>query len=61
VDKTENTYTVPELAERWKVHTVTIYRMLENRTLPGFKVGKAWRISAATVNAYEDMNTLPNQ
>ena len=52
-------YTVPELAERWKVHTVTIYRMLERRELPGFKLGKAWRISAATVTAYEQ--ALPNQ
>jgi excisionase family DNA binding protein len=53
------TYTVPELAERWKVHTVTVYRMLERRELPGFKIGKAWRIAAATVAAFEQ--TLPNQ
>ena len=47
------TFTVPELANRWKVHPITIYRLLESRTLPGFKVGKAWRVSAATVTAYE--------
>ena len=50
------TYTVPELAKRWKVHTVTIYRMLERRELPGFKIGKAWRIAAATVTAFEELN-----
>lgn len=52
-------FTVPELAERWKVHPITVYRLLEKRELPGFKIGKAWRISAATVEAYEQ-NTLPN-
>ena len=51
-------FTVPELAKRWKVHPITVYRMLERKELPGFKVGKkGWRISAATVAAYE--NTLP--
>lgn len=52
-------YTVQELAERWKVHPITIYRLLESRELPGIKIRKAWRISAATVEAYEQ-NTLPN-
>ena len=56
-----DTYTVPELARRWKVHTVTIYRMLERRELPGFKIGKAWRVSADTVTAYEQLTTLPNK
>ena len=51
--------TVPELAERWKVHPVTVYRMLERRELPGFKIGRAWRISESTVRAYEQL-TLPD-
>lgn len=50
----KETYTVPELADHWKVHPITVYRLLERRELPGFKVGKAWRISAATVSAYEE-------
>ena len=53
------TLTVTELAKRWKVHTVTVYRMLERRELPAFKVGKSWRISVPTVEAYEQ-TTLPN-
>jgi len=49
-------YTVNELAARWNVSTITIYRLLESRTLPGFKVGKSWRISAKTVTAFEELN-----
>lgn len=52
--------TVPELARRWKVHTVTIYRLLERRELPAFKIGKAWRIALSTVLAYEQQNSLQN-
>ena len=48
------TYTVPELAAYWKVSPFTVYRLLERRELPGFKIGKTWRISAATVRAYEE-------
>ena len=50
------TYTVPELADHWKVSPFTVYRLLERRELPGFKIGKVWRISAATVTAYEQLN-----
>lgn len=55
-----DTYTPADLAERWHVHIITIRRMLERGTLPGFKVGNAWRVTAAVVDAYE-ANTLPNQ
>ena len=48
------TYTVPELAEYWKISPFTVYRMLERKELPGFKIGRKWRISAATVVAYEE-------
>ena len=48
-------YTVPELAAHWKVHPITVYRLLESRKLPGFKIGKSWRISKMTVEAYESL------
>jgi len=54
------TYTVADLAKRWQVHEVTLRRMLESGKLPGFKIGRSWRITAATVAAYE-ANALPIQ
>ena len=53
-----DTYTVSELAKRWHVHEITLRRKLENGKLPGFKIGNAWRVTAAVVDAVEQ-NTLP--
>ena len=53
-----DTYTPADLAERWHIHIITVRRMLENGKLPGFKIGNAWRITAAVVAAVEQ-NTLP--
>jgi excisionase family DNA binding protein len=35
--------TVSELAEHLSVHRITIYRLLKDGTLPGFKIGRVWR------------------
>ena len=35
--------TVSELAEHLNVHRITIYRLLKNGNLPGFKIGRVWR------------------
>lgn len=53
-----DTYTVAKLAKRWHVHEITLRRKLETGKLPGFKIGNAWRITAAVVAAVEQ-NTLP--
>lgn len=45
-------YTVEEVAEILKVHTRTVYRMLERKELRGFKVGSAWRISDDDLQAF---------
>ncbi len=45
-------YTVEEVAESLKVHTRTVYRMLERGELRGFKVGAAWRISDDVLQAF---------
>lgn len=54
------TYTVADLAKRWHVHEITLRRKLEDGRLPGFKIGNAWRITAAVVDAVEQ-NTLPTK
>lgn len=50
----DTAYTVERLAERWSCSTDVIYELLRKRELKGFKVGKAWRISAANVNRFEN-------
>jgi excisionase family DNA binding protein len=45
-------FTVEEVAEILKVHTRTVYRMLDRGELRGFKVGTAWRISAEALEAF---------
>ena len=54
------TFTPADLAERWNVHVITVRKMLESGKLPGFKIGRSWRITAAVVAAFEQ-NTLPIQ
>jgi excisionase family DNA binding protein len=51
-------FTVADLANRWQLSKLTIYRMLERGDLPGFKLGNSWRITEAVVEAVES-NTLP--
>jgi excisionase family DNA binding protein len=51
-------FTVADLANRWHLSKLTIYRMLERGDLPGFKLGNSWRITEAVVEAVEN-NTLP--
>ena len=41
--------TVPELAERLNVSTITIYRLLKAGQLPAFRVGSDWRFSADAI------------
>jgi excisionase family DNA binding protein len=35
--------TVSELADHLSVHRITIYRLLKNGSIPGFKIGRVWR------------------
>jgi len=44
--------TVSELAEQLNVHPVTIYRLLKNGNLPGFKVGRVWRFDLLEVTEW---------
>lgn len=42
--------TVKEAAELFRVDTETIYRWLNNKVIPGFKVGGAWRIERSALD-----------
>ena len=50
----QHMYSVADLAERWQVSRVYVYKMLESRELPGIKIGKLWRIHPLTVEEYEN-------
>ena len=49
----EHTYTPLDLCVRWKCSLDVVYDMLRQKKLPGFKVGKGWRVTAAAVENYE--------
>lgn len=44
--------TVSELAGHLNVHRITVYRLLKNGTLPGFKIGRVWRFDLAEITLW---------
>jgi excisionase family DNA binding protein len=42
--------TVEELASKLRCHSATIYRLIKQRKIPGFKVGADWRFSNQTID-----------
>jgi excisionase family DNA binding protein len=48
----ENVLTIGEVAEILRMHSTTIYRMVNRGALPGFKIGGAWRINRATLDLW---------
>jgi excisionase family DNA binding protein len=44
--------TVGEIADYLPVHTSTIYRLLERKELPTFKVGGDWRFNVEQINRW---------
>ena len=46
-------FTVQELSEHLRVHPTTIFRLLRERKLPGFRVGANWRFHFAAIEQWE--------
>lgn len=44
--------TVKELADLLQVHPSTIYRMLREGVLPGFKIGSDWRFNRDSIDRW---------
>jgi excisionase family DNA binding protein len=44
--------TVKELADYWRVHPTTIYRLLREGKIPAFRVGMDWRFNREAIDAY---------
>jgi excisionase family DNA binding protein len=49
----EEIFTIKELSEHLRVHPTTIYRLLRQGRLPGFRVGSNWRFNRATIEQWE--------
>jgi excisionase family DNA binding protein len=51
---TNNRYlTVAELSEYLHIHRTTIYRLLRQGQLPGFRVGSDWRFSVEAIERWQ--------
>jgi len=47
-------YTVEDVAKRLQVDIRTVYAMMKRGELRGVKVGRVWRIPAASLDAFLD-------
>jgi excisionase family DNA binding protein len=48
-------FTIKELSEHLRVHPTTIYRLLRQGRLPGFRVGSNWRFNRAAIEEWEKL------
>ncbi len=46
--------TVKELSSYLRVHPSTVYRLLKDNKLPGFKVGESWRFSLQDIKNWRE-------
>jgi excisionase family DNA binding protein len=48
----QKTMTVKEVADYLKIHTSTVYRLVDQRKLPAFKVGSGWRFELVMIEQW---------
>ena len=51
--ESDQIFTIKELSEHLRVHPTTIYRLLRQGRLPGFRVGSNWRFSREAIEQWE--------
>jgi excisionase family DNA binding protein len=44
--------TVEDVAQRFGVNTITIYRLVQKKKLPAFKIGGQWRFEKKILDAW---------
>jgi len=52
VMNSEEMMTVKEVADYLQIHTSTVYRLVDQRKLPAFKVGNGWRFKLLTIEQW---------
>jgi excisionase family DNA binding protein len=45
-------YTIDDVAERLRISKATVFRLLDRKELPGYKIGGQWRISPKQLDNY---------
>jgi excisionase family DNA binding protein len=55
----EEILTISELSTHLRVHPTTIYRLLREGRIPGFRVGSAWRFSRSAIESWERLQVTP--
>jgi excisionase family DNA binding protein len=58
-DQADQILTVPMLAEYLLCHPSTIYRLLKNKRIPGFRVGSDWRFRRSAIDQWLNKATIP--
>ena len=48
--------TAAEVAQILRVHPATIYRLMKNKGLPGFRMGAEWRFSQEAIESWMKTN-----
>ena len=56
----EDILTIAELSAHLRVHPTTIYRLLREGRIPGFRVGSAWRFSRVAIEVWEHGQAEPS-
>jgi excisionase family DNA binding protein len=57
-DQEDQILTVPMLAEYLLCHPSTIYRLLKNKRIPGFRVGSDWRFRRSAIDQWLNRATI---
>ena len=57
----EEIFTIKELSEHLRVHPTTIYRLLRQGRLPGFRVGSNWRFNRSAIEQWEKVQASEPQ
>ena len=55
--------TLKEVAKYLGVHSMTVYRLLKEKKLPGFKVGGQWRTKKEILDQFllKEIDTKPHE
>jgi excisionase family DNA binding protein len=53
LDKKVGRITIPEIAERLSIGRLAVYAMLEQRIIPGIRLGKRWIVTRHAYDQWE--------
>src|SRR4051812_17637605 len=57
---TENILTIREVADLLKINEKTVYKLVADAKIPGFKVGGSWRFDRAVIAKWIEKGVVPD-